>query len=207
MPARRRLILACASAAVAAGFAIAACWYVGLLTSDGRFAPLDACRVLPPPEALAPLVRNGAREPGDSRPRTMLGWGGDAASECKWSSVPSGQDRPFRTVRLRIQTLVHNGHVSGAARAERNLAGWARKAGAERPVIPVHVGEGGYARVDALAVQVLFRQTVIYDVHVQFRISNALVDVSARTHTRPDAPATALVRNLAETTAHHLPPH
>ncbi|MEV5746790.1 hypothetical protein AB0L00_03140 [Actinoallomurus sp. NPDC052308] len=207
MSARRRLVLACASVAVAAGCAVAACWYVGLFTSDGRFAPLDACRVLPPPDALAPLVRNGAREPKDSRPRTTLGLGGDAASECKWSSVPSGRDRPFRTVRLRIQTLIHDGRASGAARAERNLAGWARKTGAEGPVVPVRVGEGGYAHVDALAVQVLFRRTVVYDVHVQFRISNALVDVSARTHTRPDDHATALVRNLAETTTRHLPRH
>lgn len=40
--------------------------------------------------------------------------------------------------------------------------------------------------------------------HVRFRISNALVDVSARTHTRPDDQATALVRRLAEETARRL---
>lgn len=158
-PSRRRLVLACSSVAAAAGCVIAACWYVGLFTSDGRFARLDACRLLPPPDALTPLVPHGAREPGDSRPRTLLGWGGDTSSECKWSSVPSGQDRPFRTVRIRAETKVHDGHTSGADEARQNLAAWAHSGGAERPGTPVDVGEGAYARVDAMAVQITFYRT------------------------------------------------
>lgn len=187
-----------------AGCVIAACWYVGLFTSDGRFAGLDACRLLPPPGALTPLVPHGAREPGDSRPRTLVGWGGPTSSECKWSSVPSGQDRPFRTVRIRAETEVHDGHTSGTESARRDLATWARNGGAARPATPVEVGEEAYARVDAMTVQITFHRTVIYDVHVRLRISNALVDVSARTHTRPDDQATVLVRRLAEETARRL---
>ncbi|WP_345429571.1 hypothetical protein [Actinoallomurus vinaceus] len=192
------------AAAVACG--IAAAWYIGLFTPDGRFSRVDAGRLLPPAASLAALVPNGAREPGDSRPRTFLGFGdGDTSSECKWSSVPAGQDRPFRTVRIRAETRVAERRTSGVTRAEQSLAVWADAArNGGRPTTPVAVGDGGYARVDTMTWVIVFSRVVVYDVHVRFRISNALVDVSARTHTRPDDQTTALVRGLAADTAKRL---
>jgi hypothetical protein len=186
-----------------AGCAVANCWYLGLFTSDGRFGELDACTLMPPPDALAPLVPNGAREPGSSRPKTLLGWGGDASSECKWSSVPSGRDQPFRTVRIHAETTVRDGRTSAQTQAERALASWRRKAHAA-PVRPAGVGEAGYATTDEMTVQILVSRIMIYDVHVEFRISNAVVDVSARTHGKPDDKGAALVLGLAGDVAERL---
>src|SRR5262245_34771151 len=99
---RRRLavILVLTSVAAVGGCGVTGAWYIGLFASGGRFARLDACSLLPPPNALAPLVSHGAKEAGSSRPRTLLGLGGDVWSDCKWSSVPASRDRPFRTVRI-----------------------------------------------------------------------------------------------------------
>ncbi|MGH3390203.1 MAG: hypothetical protein ACRDOO_15150 [Actinomadura sp.] len=200
---RSRLALVIALAVVAgAGGCGSAAWYLGLFTSDGRFDRLDPCTLLPPPR-LAPLVRDGAREPGDSRPRTLFGFGsGDASSECKWSSVPAGQDRPFRTVRIHTETKIRDGRISAETRADRALALWygnAARRGA--PPSPVDVGEQGYRNTDTMEFQILFSRTVVYDLHVKFRISNALVDVSARTHTTPTGQDMARVLGLAQTVA------
>ncbi|GLY90490.1 hypothetical protein Airi02_084190 [Actinoallomurus iriomotensis] len=200
---RQGLLVVAGAVAAVAACAVAGCWYVGLFTSDGRFGGLDACTLLPPPDTLAPLVAHGAREPGSSRPKTLLGWGGDASSECKWSSVPRGRDQPFRTARIHAETAVREGRTSAETQAERVLASWRRKNHAA-PVRPVGVGEAGYATTDEMTVQILTSRIVIYDVHVEFRISNAVVDVSARTHSRPDARAAALVRGLAENVAERL---
>jgi hypothetical protein len=194
-----------AAVAVAGGCGSAA-WYVGMFTSNGRFERLDACTLLPPAARLASLVRNGAREPGDSRPRTFFGFGnGDATSECKWSSVPAGQDRPFRTVRIHSETKIRDGRISAETRASKALAGWhdnAARRGA--PAQRVDVGEQGYSNTDTMEVQILFSRTVIYDLHAKFQISNALIDVSARTHTAPTEQDMALVVGLAETIADRL---
>lgn len=202
--ARRRVVLPAVAAVTAvAGCVATGCWYLGLFTSKGRFAALDACTLLPPADVLAPLVAHGAREPGDSRPRTLLGWGGDASSECKWSSVPPGRDRPFRTVRVHVETTVRDRRTSAETRAGRALALWRRNPHAT-PAAPVGVGEEGYTATDVMTWQIVFSRVVISDVHVEFRISNALVDVSARTHSRPDGRATALVLGLAENVAREL---
>jgi hypothetical protein len=187
----------------AAGGCGSAAWYLGLFTSGGRFGRLDACTLLPPPADLASLVRDGAREPGDSRPRTLFGFGnGDASSECRWSSVPAGQDRPFRTVRIHTETKIRDGRTSAETRASRALALWygnaSRRGG---PPNPVDVGEQAYRNTDKAEFQVLFSRVVIYDLHVKFRVSNALVDVSARTHSAPTGQDMARVLGLARTVA------
>jgi hypothetical protein len=182
---------------------MAAAWYLGAFTSDGRFAGLDACTLLPSPDVLAPLVSHGAREAGSSQPKTLLGLGGDASSECKWSSVPSGQDDPFRTVRVYTRTTVRDRHTSAEttarrAQATRYLASTRRDGGR---VKRVELGEQGFTVTDTMTVQVVFYRAVIYDLHAEFRISNALVDVSARTHTEPSEKDMALVLGLAKNIA------
>lgn len=186
---------------------LATAWYWGAFTSDGRFAGVDACTLLPPPYVLAPLVPHGAREPGSSRPRTLLGLGGDTSSECKWSSVPAGRDGPFRTVRVATRTTVRDGHTSAETRTRKALATWhsdsSRRDGTAR-VRRAGLGERGYTATDAITVQVVFARVDIYDLHAMFRISNALVDVSARTHTRPSEKDMALVLGLAKNVAGRL---
>ncbi|MEV0401391.1 hypothetical protein [Actinoallomurus sp. NPDC050550] len=189
------------------GCGLAVSWDAGLFTSDGRFAALDACTLMPPPQPLAPLVSHGAREPGDSRPKNWLGGhSGDVSSQCKWSSVPAGQDRPFRTVRIRVQTWIREGHVSAETRATRDQAQSREPAARSHrtPATPVGVGEQGYTYVDDSSIQIPLLETNIYDIHVKFRVSNAVVDVSARTHSRPGPKETALVLGLAEDVARRM---
>jgi hypothetical protein len=191
---------------IVAGGCGSAAWYLGLFTSNGRFERLDACTLLPPAARLAPLVRDGAREPGDSRPKTLFGFGnGDARSECKWSSVPAGQDLPFRTVRIHTETKIRDGRISAETRASKALASWYDNA-AQRgaPAKRVDVGEQGYANTDTMEIRIVFSRTVIYDLHAKFRISNALIDVSARTHTTPGDRERALVLALAKTISDRL---
>lgn len=97
---------------------------MGLFNTDGRFEDVDACKILPDAATLASLVANGAREPGDSRPEGFLGLGGDARSECKWSSVPRRVDRPFRTVRVFAKTTHATSEQTGPERAVDDLALW-----------------------------------------------------------------------------------
>lgn len=198
---RRRVVLVLASAAVL-GMAIA--WYLGAFTSNGRFSGLDACSLLPPPDVLAPLVSHGAQEPG-TRPRNIFDRA-DGASECKWSSVPAGRDDPFRTVRVYTRTTVRDRHTSAEATARKALAIWylnsSQRDGGQ--VKGVELGEQGYTVTDTMVLQILFTHVVIYDLHAMFRISNALVDVSARTHAKPTEKDMALVLGLAENVAARL---
>lgn len=181
-----------------------AAWDFGLFASRGRFIQgLDACTLLPPPQVLAPLVPKGAREPGDSRPKTFIGIGdGDRTSQCKWSSVPTGQDRPFRTVRIHTETTVKDGHSSAEAEARRALALSYRNARGK--ATRIDLGEEGYRTIDTMVIQIVFSRTTIYDLHAKFRISNALIDVSARTHSPPTDEDTALVMALAKNIAGRL---
>jgi hypothetical protein len=199
------LLLVLASVAAVGGCGAAAGWYAGLFASKGQFRAVDACALMPPPTVLAPLVWNGAREPGSSRPKTLLGRtdGGDLTSECKWSSVPASQDRPFRTVGVHVETKVRNGRTPAEARAAKGLALW-RETRSGTPTRRLDMGEEGYAATDRRAIQIVVFRTVIYDLHVEFRLSNAVVDVSARTHTEPGEREQALVLGLAEDVARRL---
>ncbi|MBO2454396.1 hypothetical protein J4573_45425 [Actinomadura barringtoniae] len=195
---------ACVLSVACVGFTSA--WYMGFFTAKGRFGPRDPCRILPPPAKLAGLVRGGAREPGDSKPKTLLGLGGDASAECKWSSVPAGQDEPFRTIRIHVETKTREGRSSAETRAERGLESW-RKARLQSrgPVIAVRgVGEKAYGNTDQMDVRIVFSRIVVYDLHVKFRMSNALVDVSARTHRHPGFHEERLVEGLAREVAKEL---
>lgn len=181
-------------------------WYLGFFSSKGRFGPRDPCRLLPQPARLAGLVRNGAREPGDSKPKTLFGLGGDASAECKWSSVPAGVDEPFRTVRIHVETKTREGRASAETRAKEGLENWRKgRIRSRGPVIAVRdVGEKAYGNTDQLDVRILFSRIVVYDLHVKFRMSNVLVDVSARTHRHPGFHEERLVAGLAREVAHQL---
>lgn len=183
-------------------------WDIGLFASQGRFPKgLDACTLLPPPQVLAPLVRNGEREPGDSRPKTLLGFGdGDRTSQCKWSSVPAGQDKQFRTIRIHTHTTVNNGHTSAIAMARKALTNSYQNAARRnaRRTTPIKLGEQAYSTIDTMEIQLVLYRTTIYDLHAEFRISNAVIDVSARTHSAPTDRDMALVVDLAKSIADRL---
>ncbi|KAB2340589.1 hypothetical protein [Actinomadura rudentiformis] len=178
-----------------------------MFTSKGRYDPIDACTLLPSTETLAPLVRNGAQESGDSRPKTFLDLGdqGNMTSQCKWSSVPPKQDRPFRTVRIHAKTMTNDGRRSAEKEADHDLDLWHRNNGRNR-ARPVTVAERAYATTDKTVISI-FVVTEIYDLHVKFRDSNVLVDVSARTHTPPGDKERALVLGLARDVAERLRTH
>ncbi|MFI0451876.1 hypothetical protein [Actinomadura sp. 6N118] len=210
---RRRLVLGLGLVCVLAfgGCTVTAAWSLGVFTSKGRYDPIDACTLMPSTETLAPLVRNGARESGDSRPKTFLDLGdeGNMASQCKWSSVPSKQDRPFRTVRIHAKTMTHDGRQSAEKEADHDLDIWHRNAVRNKGqdgVRPVSVAERAYSTTDKTVIKI-FAVTEIYDLHVKFRDSNVLVDVSARTHTPPGDQERALVLGLARNVAERLRTH
>jgi hypothetical protein len=107
-------------------------------------------------------------------------------------------------VRIHSATKIREDHTSAEARADRALASWRDSRSRSTRVEPIDVGEKGYAATDEMTIQIPLYRTVIYDLHAKFRISNALVDVSARTHRKPDAKAMALVVELAKNIAGRL---
>ncbi|MFI0406092.1 hypothetical protein [Actinomadura sp. 3N508] len=180
-------------------------WQLGVFNSDGRFEDVDACRILPDAATLATLVSNGGREPGDSEPRGFLGLGGDAQSECKWSSVPRGVDRPFRTVRVFAETVHASPGGSGPERAKEDLARWYENRVRRGSQVSVVDGaEKIYGATDRASYVIVFARVEVFDIHAKFRISNVVVDVSARTHTEPGEKERAQVVGLARNVAARL---
>jgi hypothetical protein len=160
---------------------------------------------MPEAGALASVVSNGRREPGSSEPRSFLGLGGDTWSECKWSSVPVGVDRPFRTVRVHVQTKHATSDRTGPEVADDALQIWydnRLRRGAQ--VTSVDVGEKGYGVTDKATYVVIVARVEVFDIHAKFRVSNAVVDVSARTHDQPGAEERAQVDGLAKKVAARL---
>ncbi|WP_433333547.1 hypothetical protein [Spirillospora sp. CA-294931] len=192
------VIAACV--ATVGGCGTAAAWQLGVFTRDGRFEALDACTLLPPPSELARYVHNGRLEPIDSKPKSLFDLGGDTRSECKWSSNPSRWDNPFRTIRIHAETKVHHGRTTGVTEAREGLDKW-RQA---RNAAPAKAGEEAFTHTDLMQIQVVFVRTDIHDIHVKFRVSNALIDVSARTHAKPGDRERALVADLARSVATRL---
>lgn len=221
-PRRRRrgyrfaLVLVLTSVAYLSGCGAVTGWYLGWFTSNGRFAKLDACTLMPP-GALAQLLSHAAREPGSSQPAEVSGNStGTLGSQCRWSSVPEGDDDPFRTVRIYAETTVHDGRTPAEAEAKAELASWrqwdSRQAGVQlgnmaasgMRVQPVRLGEESYTVIDEAEINFLLSDITVYDVHAKFRISNAVLDVSARTHAKPDQQTAALMYGLAGNIAQRL---
>ncbi|WP_165978312.1 hypothetical protein [Actinomadura darangshiensis] len=193
--------------AVVAGGGVTAAWRLGFFNADGRFDDLDACELMPDAAALTPLISNGAREQGDSQPRTLFGFGsGPTRSECKWSSVPAGVDRPFRTLRVFVETTHANSDGSGPEHAADSLRVWHdNRARRGSEMTSVEVGENGYGVTDKATYDVVLAHVEVFDVHVKFRVSNAVLDVSARTHDQPGAREQTQVEGLAKAVAARLP--
>ncbi|MBC6466270.1 hypothetical protein [Actinomadura alba] len=174
---------------VVSGCGVTAAWWSGAFTDDGRFDRVAACPLLPP-GMVSRLVHKPVPDPdGEAHPpRSFLGiGGGDRTAVCKWSTSVAGTDAPFRTVRLHAETRVDDPpHESAPERARALYATWRRNA---RPTSDVRdepgLAEQGFSLVDHMRIQILFNRTDVYDVHVKFRVSNLLVDLSGRTHTRP----------------------
>ncbi|WP_433476135.1 hypothetical protein ACQPZP_03285 [Spirillospora sp. CA-142024] len=206
---RWRLGVAITSAfvAVVGGCGVAAAWRLGFFNSDGRFDDLDACALMPDATALAPLVSNGASEAVDSRPRTLFGFGGGPTrSECKWSSVPAGVDRPFRTVRVFVETTHATSDASGPENAAESLRVWHdNRVRRGSGMTSVDIGEKGYGITDTATYVIAFARIEVFDVHVKFRVSNAVLDVSARMHDQPGDSERAQVEGLAKAVAARLP--
>ncbi|WP_204071328.1 hypothetical protein [Planotetraspora phitsanulokensis] len=173
------------------GCGVTAAWWFGAFTDHGRFHRVDACPLMPP-DTLRHLVwdpvpdRDGESHP----PRTLLGLGGgDLTAVCKWSSLIAGRDAPFRTVRVYAETRTADPPYQGATQRARELfATWRRGAGPQSGARDEPgLAEEGFSLVDHMSIQIVFARTDIYDIHAKFRTSNLMVDLSARTHTRPSA--------------------
>jgi hypothetical protein len=77
---------------------------------------------------------------------------------------------------------------SAPQRARELSATWRSRASPESGVRDEPgLAQEGFSLVDHMSIQILFARTDIYDVHAKFRTSNLLVDLSARTHSRPSA--------------------
>ncbi|MFG2249057.1 hypothetical protein [Spirillospora sp. NPDC048823] len=181
-------------------------WRLGFFNSDGRFEDVDACEIMPDGATLAPLVSNGAREPGDSSPKGFLGLADDATSSvCKWSSVPAGVDRPFRTVRIYAATKQATTRQTGPERAAESLEKWhGNRVRRGSPITSVRIGEEGYRTTDVATYVIVVARVEVFDIHAKFRISNVVVDVSARTHDEPGEGEKAEVVCLAKRVAARL---
>ncbi|MFG2087591.1 hypothetical protein [Spirillospora sp. NPDC048824] len=181
-------------------------WRLGFFNSDGRFEDVDACEIMPDAATLAPLVSNGAREPGDSSPKGFLGLADDATSSvCKWSSVPAGVDRPFRTVRIYAATKQATTRQTGPERAAESLEKWhGNRVRRGSPITSVRIGEEGYRTTDVATYVIVVARVEVFDIHAKFRISNVVVDVSARTHDEPGEGEKAQVVGLAKRVAARL---
>lgn len=200
--------MAPACAVVLGGCGATVAWRFGLFNSDGRFEDVDACELMPDTAILAPLVSNGSREPGDSKPDGLFGWGGDARSECKWSSTPRRVDQPFRTVRVFAKTTHATTDQSGPERAIEDLENWySNRMGRGQEVTPADVGERGYRTIDKTSIVIVMARIDVFDIHAKFRISNVVVDVSARTHDQPGNKEKAQVTALAGAVANRLKSH
>jgi hypothetical protein len=206
----RRAVLAAIVAVVlvVSGCGVMGAWWFGAFTDDGRFDRVDACPLLPP-SALTGLVQDPVPDrDGESHPpRSLFGWGGgDLTAVCKWSSSVAGRDAPFRTVRLFAETRIADPpYESAPERARELFASWRNRAGPgaglrDEPGL----AEEGFSLVDHMSIQIVFARIDIYDVHVKFRTSNLLVDLSARTHTRPSAELRARLVAVAHQVASHL---
>jgi hypothetical protein len=193
---------------VVSGCGVTTAWLFGAFTDHGRFHRVDACPLLPP-GALSHLVRDPVPDrDGESHPpRSLIGWGGgDLTAVCKWSSSVAGRDAPFRTVRLYAETRTVDPPYQGAPERARELfATWRRSAGPGSGVRDEPgLAEEGFSLVDHMSVQIVFARTDIYDVHAKFRTSNLLIDLSARTHTRPSAELRAQLVAVARQIAARL---
>ena len=177
-------------------------WQLGVFNADGRFEDVDACKIMPEPGRLASFVANGAREPRKPERRGIFDPEG---SECKWSSVPEGVDRPFRTVRVYVKTTDASSDDSGPERAVRDMRIW-RENHVRRgtKLTPIDIGEESYRTVDRASYVIVLKRVDVYDIHAKFRISNAVVDVSARTHDQPGEVESAQVVALGKDFAARL---
>lgn len=160
---------------------------------------------MPDAPTLAPLVSNGSREPGDSKPDGLFGWAGDARSECKWSSVPRRVDQPFRTVRVFAKTAHATTDQTGPERATEDLEIWySNRVRRDQEVTAADVGEKGYQTIDKTSIVIVLARIDVFDIHTKFRISNVVIDVSARTHDQPNDKKKAQVTALATAVAERL---
>lgn len=62
----------------------------------------------------------------------------------------------------------------------------------------------GYRVTDKASYVVVFARIEVFDIHAKFRISNVVVDVSARTHEQPGEEEKAQVVALAKKVADRL---
>ncbi|MFI0366511.1 hypothetical protein ACH35V_01455 [Actinomadura sp. 1N219] len=115
-------------------------------------------------------------------------------------------DRPFRTVRVFVKTAHATTDQTGPERAVEDLSNWyenrVRRGG--YGVVGVGVGEKGYLTVDRASYVIVLARIEVFDIHAKFRISNVVVDVSARTHDQPGEEEKAQVVALAEVVAKRL---
>jgi hypothetical protein len=183
----RARLAAVIAAAVTAALAVVgtAAWQVGFFADRGRYPhAVDACPLMT--DAAAAAVLPAPRldtNPHSSYPaRTLFGWGGDERSECRWEAT--GQATPFQAMRLVVERRVHNGRTGAATRGRALFTEWRHRAQATGGQVQPVPGLGEEAF--AISEKGSFLWNTWYDEHVRFRVSNLLIDISARTqHTSP----------------------
>jgi hypothetical protein len=203
---RARPILAIVGAVLLmfGGCGASVAYLAGVFADHGRFSEVDACPLLPP-DTLAKLVKDPVPDQdGESHPPKGF-WGGDPTAVCKRSSAIAGTDAPFRTVRVYTETLRIDAPSHGAPERAHNLwTRWRHNATHPGPELrdEKRLGEEAFSTIDHTSFGTLID---IFDVHAKFRVSNLVVDVSARTQTEPTEALRAQVVAAARQAVGRLP--
>lgn len=198
----RSVVLLAATAALVV-LVGAGAYYVGVFTDDGRFTrPVQACDLATTAD-LTSMLAGPAPNRADTRPsRTFLGIGdGDRDAQCKWDRTRKGS--PLRAVVVRVHQRVEDAPSRSAP--ERAHAEFLRDQRGKRGVRAVPgLGEEADTRVDVATVSFPLLSSSTEDVHVRYRVSNVIVDISGRLlKADRDEARTALVA-LARRTATRL---
>lgn len=181
----------------------AGAYYMGAFTDDGRFTePVQACDLATTADVAAVLKGPAPNATDTKRSRTLIGiGGGDRDAQCKWDRTRSGS--PLQAVVIRVHQRVERApSTSAPQRAHKEFLREQANGRESRPISGL--GEEADTRVDVSTSVFGPWGSTTEDVHVRYRVSNVIVDISGRLERADRAQARAALTALARSTTHAL---